>query len=90
MSGYAVLFRENRDLSQRLGHDSEIDVVADLDDARALAVADIGDAAAEQLEIGRNLVVGLPRPGDDDAEFAGAHDLGIPTSRRSALTLIRS
>jgi hypothetical protein len=47
----AALLGQNRDLDQRLDNDAEEDVVADLDDARAVALADIADALAEPLEI---------------------------------------
>jgi len=50
--GNAALFGQDRDLRQRLRHHTQQDVVADFHHARQLALTDIGNAAAEQGEVG--------------------------------------
>jgi len=82
MAWHATLLREHRDLRERLCDDPEVDVVADLHDARLLAVAHIGDAAAEHVEIRCRPVESLLRAGHDDAELAGADDLRIAADGR--------
>ena len=56
--------------------------MADLDDARELALADIADAGAEAFEIGPRRVERRLGAGDDEAELARLDHLAVAADRR--------
>ena len=61
MPADAALLGEHRHLCQGLGHHTEEEVMAELDGPRQLAVAHIGGARAEQVQVGTDLLEGRPR-----------------------------
>ena len=80
---HARLLGKHRDLAQVLHHHAQHDVVADLRDARQLAVAHIARASAEHVEKRPGVFVGPFRPGGDNGELAGLDHLGVAADRRS-------
>ena len=55
--------------------------MADLHEARGLAVADVGDAPSEHLEVRQRALVRLAGSGHGDAEHPGARGLGVAADR---------
>ena len=78
----AALLGQHGDLGQGLGDDAEEHVVADLDQPGHLAVADVGDAAAERSQQRLDLVERLLGPGHGEGQLARLDDLGVAADRR--------
>ena len=86
----AALLGQHRDLGHALGHHAEHQVVADLDQSRALALPDVGDAAAQQLQV---------RPGPLDQASRGPEativrrplsaTLGLPLTGAASIAVPR-
>ena len=55
--------------------------MADLRQPGALALADVGGALSEELEVGSDLLVGVGGPGDDDRQQPGVDDLRVAAHR---------
>ena len=79
---HARLLREDGDLGQRLRHHAEEHVVADLDDARELALADVARRRRDQLEQRRASSKAVFGPGADEGELARLDHLGVAGHRR--------
>ena len=82
MAGRACLLRQDGDLGERLRDHAEEDVVADLHDARELALADVADPLAQGLQVRERLLIGGPAARDDDAEPSSLDHLAVSTDRR--------
>src|SRR6185436_17865527 len=76
---HADLLREDRDLAQRLDHHAEVHVVADLGDARKLALADVARADAHHVEVRLGLFICRFGPGHHEGELSRLDDFRIPT-----------
>jgi hypothetical protein len=77
-----ALLRENSDLGQRLRDHAEEEIVAELDDAGELAVADIGGAGAQQVQVRLRRAERVGGPGDGQCQLAGARHPGVAHHRR--------
>ena len=74
-------FRQNRHLGQSLEDDPEKHVVAEFDDARAVAIAHIFHARPEAGEVWGDDVVGVGRTRYQHAELAGTSHHIVPAHR---------
>ena len=89
MPRHSALLGQNGDLGQRLGEHTQQDVVTDLDHARQLAVADIGDAAAEQSEKGLGNPVLLLGPEATIESRPALTTLALPETGAASIAMPR-
>jgi len=71
------LLRKDRDLGKRLRDDAEEDVVADLDDARELALADVARRRCDHLQVRKRGVECGARSRAHERQPAGLDDLRV-------------
>ena len=82
MPRHARLLRQHGDLGERLRHDTEKNVVTDLDDARELALPDVAGRGSDHLEKRQRCVVRRPRPGADERKLARLDHLRVSGNGR--------
>src|ERR1700741_634950 len=78
MARHARLLREEGDLAQRLDDHAEMHVVADLGDARELALADVARADTHHVQIGLGFLVRGLRAGHYESQLPRLDELRIP------------